>query len=173
MISRIGSVLLMVVVLGCSQEKPRIVVDVPPLIDYTPILAWTVHSGSKPTPAPVPVVDVQVGDTCPTCGGDGELGDGRTIMKCTDCGGDGKVNLGDKILNKTSATTVPVQRSVLKYTYFINYKGIEYVWTGSSFTAPGKQPISFDDPNERVERMGKIQLCQGTAPCLLVPIQRR
>jgi hypothetical protein len=153
---------------GCVKNNQKIIVDVPSLIDYTPLLAWNLQTGPHPTPAPEPVV-ITVGQQCPTCVGTGIVGDGVTKKPCRDCKGDGRVDKGDPILG---VSFVP-ETSILKYTYFIEYNGTSYIWDGVEFVSEGKLPISYSGKPTDIERMGKVQICQANKPCLLIQIQRR
>lgn len=54
---------------------------------WSGIAATTLENRNKPEPAPAP----KPGDVCPSCKGEGRVGDGRIFTKCLDCNGTGKV----------------------------------------------------------------------------------
>jgi hypothetical protein len=154
--------------LGCIPPGPkRILVDVPPNTNYTPLLSWYISEGTSLEPAPAPVVppdeSVKVGDTCPSCKGTGRTGDG--YMPCRDCAGDGRVDEGDPILTGELAP----QKSILTKNYYLIYNSSKYVWDGTGFSSPGKPrlipEISFD-----ITKDERISICEGKG-CQLIQIQ--
>ena len=161
--------LSLIMCLGCGLTKPKeIVIDGPAHLDYTPLLFINAQFAT-PDPAP-PKPTIKVGDSCPSCGGDGIMGDGVTKTACRDCNGDGRVDLGDEILGRIASTQE--EFTILpSVTYFVGYKGREYVWDGSKFVSEDGLTITPQRPLD-VEKEAQISICQGQF-CQYIKILRR
>lgn len=160
--------LLIILIPGCNILNPHkpVVVQVPPLVDYTPYMTWCVQVDSTPDSAP-PLVDPQIGDSCPSCGGDGVMGDGVTKLSCRDCGGDGLIHKGDLILGSTE---LPETSVLAEPEYYMNYEGREYIYDGTHFVSEGVPSILAP---RNLERMANVKICQGNNYCTSVPIRKR
>jgi len=96
----LGVVLLAVLLAGCSAAPAG--VTEAELDHDRAVIAVELTKASLGGDLPAPGPNPQPSTKCDSCGGDGELGDGRIKIPCPVCGGDGVIDARDRQQPTTS-----------------------------------------------------------------------